>query len=69
MVSAPEIRTIPKVRTYVSARRAGSKGKGSTMNITVDNATPSDVIQFIKDGMAKKREQQQPQPAGQSSTG
>lgn len=53
----PTIRTIPKVRTYVSARKAGTKGKGSTVNLTVDNATPTDVVRFINDGMSKQREQ------------
>lgn len=58
-------------RTYVQARRAGAKGKGSTKNFTVLNATPEDVIRFINDGIAKQREQQQQErpAAGQSSSG
>lgn len=46
-------------RTYVSVRRAGTKGKGSTKNLTVLNATPDDVIRFINDGINTQRQREQ----------
>jgi hypothetical protein len=48
----------------VHLRKAGTKGKGSTTNLTVDNASPADVVRYINEGMQKQAGQ-----SAQSSTG